>query len=331
MIRRREFITLIGGAAATWPLPALAQQPVRMRLIGVLMSLAQNDPGGQTEVEAFYQGLTALGWVEGRNIQIEFRWAGGNIERARILAKELIGLNPDVLLGRSTPTTAALKAETNSIPIIFVNVAEPISSGFVESLIRPGGNLTGFTNFDGSIGAKWLQLLKEVAPNMTRVASIYNPQTAPFAASFLEFTKSAASSLGVETIAVPVVDDADIEASLTTFARQPAGGLIAIPDSFTMEHRHVIIAQAAKHRLPALYANRLSALDGGLMSYAVDTRGLFQRSAGYVDRILNGAKPSELPVQMPTKFDLVINLKTAKALGLDLPPMLIARADEVIE
>jgi putative tryptophan/tyrosine transport system substrate-binding protein len=329
-VKRREFITLLSGAAA-WPLAAGAQQPVRVRLVGVLMSLAQNDPGGQAEVEAFYQGLTALGWVEGRNIQIEFRWAGGNIERARILAKELIGLNPDVLLGRSTPTTAALKAETNSIPIIFVNVAEPIRSGFVESLIRPGGNLTGFTNFDGSIGAKWLQLLKEVAPNTTRVASIYNPQTAPFAASFLESTKSAASSLGVETIAVAVLDDADIEASLTTFARQPAGGLIAIPDSFTMEHRHVIIAQAAKHRLPALYANRLSALDGGLMSYAVDTRGLFQRSAGYVDRILNGAKPSELPVQMPTKFDLVINLKTAKALGLDLPPMLIARADEVIE
>lgn len=236
-----------------------------------------------------------------------------------------------MLLGRSTPTTAALKAETNSIPIIFVNVAEPIGSGFVESLVRPGGNITGFTNFDGSIGGKWLQLLKEVDPHITRVASVYNPQTAPFASSFLESIGSAASSLGVETIAVAVLNDADIEASLTTFARQPVSGLIAIPDSFIMEHRHVIIAQAAKNRLPALYANRVSALDGGLMSYAVDTRGLFQRSAGYVDRILNGAKPSELPVQMPTKFDLVINLKTAKALGLDLPPMLIARADEVIE
>src|SRR3954470_13945764 len=216
-MKRREFMRLLGRAAVMWPLPALAQQPVKMRLVGVLMSLAQNDPGGQAEVEAFYQGLTALGWVEGRNIQIEFRWAGGNIERARILAKELIGLNPDVLLGRSTPTTAALKAETNSIPIIFVNVAEPIGSGFVESLVRPGGNITGFTNFDGSIGGKWLQLLKEVDPQITRVAIIYNPQTAPFASSFLRSVESAAPLLAVETIATPVQNNADIESGLTAF------------------------------------------------------------------------------------------------------------------
>lgn len=330
-MNRREVISLLGGAAAAWSPAAGAQQPEKLRLVGVLMSLAQNDPGGQAEVEAFYQGLAAVGWVEGRNIQIEFRWPGGDVALARILAKELVGLNPDVLVGRSTPTTAALKAETSSIPIIFVNVAEPIGSGFVESLVRPGGNITGFTNFDGSVGGKWLQLLKEADPQMSRVASVFNPKTAPFAVSFLQSIESAAPTVRAETTALPVESDADIESSLTAFARQPAGGLIAIPDSFTLEHRHVIIAQAAKNRLPALYANRISALDGGLMSYAVDTRGLFQRSAGYVDRILNGAKPSELPVQMPTKFDLLINLKTAKTLGLNLSPMLIARADEVIE
>ena len=328
-MKRREFIALVGGAAA-WPLAARAQQPERMRRVGVLMSLPQNDPGGQAEVAAFYQGLAALGWVEGRNIRIEFRWPGGD-ERARVFAKELVGLNPDVLVGRSTPTTAALKRETDSIPIVFVNVAEPVGSGFVENLVRPGGNITGFTNFDGSIGGKWLQLLKEVDPHITRVAIIYNPQTAPFASSFLRSVESAAPILAVETIAASVQNDADIESSLTAFARTTGGGLIAIPDSFTVEHRDRIIAQAAKNRLPALYANRAFTLAGGLMSYAVDTRGLFQRSATYVDRILNGARPSELPVQQPTKFDLVINLKTAKAVGLEVPPMLVARADEVIE
>ena len=330
-MKRREFITLLGGAAAAWPVAVRSQQPERMRLVGVLMSLPQNDPGGQAEVEAFYQGLAAAGWVEGRNIQIEFRWPGGDVALARTLAKELIELNPDVLVGRSTPTTAALKGVTSSIPIVFVNVAEPIGSGFVESLVRPGGNITGFTNFDGSIGGKWVQLLKEADPHMTRIANVFNPKTAPFAGSFLQSIGSAATTVGVGTTAMPVESGDDIESSFTAFARQPAGGLIAIPDSFILEHRHVIIAQAAKNRLPALYANRISALDGGLMAYAVDPRDLFRRSAGYVDRILNGAKPSELPVQMPTKFDLVINLKTAKTLRLDVPPMLIARADEVIE
>ena len=321
-MKRSEFITLLGGAAAAWPLAARAQQPERMRRVGVLMSLPQNDPGGQAEVAAFYQGLAALGWVEGRNIRIEFRWPGGDVERARAFAKELVGLNPDVLVGRSTP---------DSIPIVFVNVAEPVGSGFVENLVRPGGNITGFTNFDGSIGGKWLQLLKEVDPHITRVAIIYNPQTAPYASSFLRSVESAAPTLAVETIAASVQNDADIESSLTAFARTTGGGLIAIPDSFTVEHRDRIIAQAAKNRLPALYANRAFTLAGGLMSYAVDTRGLFQRSTTYVDRILNGARPSELPVQQPTKFDLVINLKTAKAVGLEVPPMLVARADEVIE
>jgi putative ABC transport system substrate-binding protein len=236
-----------------------------------------------------------------------------------------------VLVGRSTPTTAALKQETDSIPIVFVNVAEPVRSGFVENLARPGGNITGFTNFEGSIGGKWLQLLKELDPHITRVAIIYNPQTAPFAGAFLRSVESAAPLLAVETIATPVQNNADIESSLTAFARTSGGGLIAIPDSFTVEHRDQIISRAANNRLPALYANRAFTLAGGLMSYAVDTRGLFQRSTTYVDRILNGARPSELPVQQPTKFDLVINLKTAKALGLEVPPMLVARADEVIE
>ena len=329
-MRRREFIAGLGSAAA-WPLAARAQQGDRARHVGVLMSVVQEDPGGPADVTAFRQGLADLGWIEGRNIDIEFRWPGGDIERVQTFAKELVGLRRDVLIGRSTPTTAALKHETVTIPIIFVNVPEPVEQGFVQSLARPGGNVTGFTNFEASIGGKWLQLLKEVDPRIARVAVIYNPQTAPFAGLYLRSVESAAPTFVVETVAMPIQGDADIEAALTMFARQPSGGLIAIPDSFTLQHRDRIIALAARYRLPALYANSSAIPSGGLMAYAVDTRDTMQRAAGYVDRILKGAKPGDLPVQQAARFQLSINLKTAKAMGLDIAPNLIARADEVIE
>ncbi len=327
---RRDFITLLGGAAA-WPLAAGAQPANRLRRIGVLMNVVENDPGGVMEIADLRQGLTELGWVEERNIHLDFRWPGGDIERAQALATELVALKPDVLLSRSTPTTAALKRESASIPIVFVNVTEPVEQGFVQSLARPGGNITGFSNFEGMIGGKWLQLLKEVDARIARVAVIFNPQTAPFAGLFLRSVEAAAPALAVEVEAMPVQNDADIEAAMTAFARRPGGGLVAIPDSFTGEHRDVVIARAASNQLPALYANLVSTPDGGLMAYAVDTRDLMRRAATYVDRILKGDKPSELPVQQPAKFELSINLKTAKALGLTVPQSLLTVADEVIE
>jgi len=327
-MRRREFMAGLGSAVA---LAARAQQPDRMRHVGVLMNVVQEDPGGPADVMAFRHGLAELGWIEGRNIHIEFRWPGGDIDRVQTFAKELVRLRPDVLIGRSTPTTAALKQETTAIPIIFVNVTEPAEQGFVQSLARPGGNVTGFTNFEASIGGKWLQLLKEVDPRIARVAVIYNPQTAPFAGLFLRSVESAAPTFAVEAVAMPIQSDADIESALAMFATQPSSGLIAIPDSFTGQHRDLIIALAARYRLPALYAIPSATPSGGLMAYAVDTRDTMQRAAGYVDRILKGAKPGDLPVQQAARFQLSINLKTAKAIGLDVSPNLLARADEVIE
>ena len=327
-MRRREFMAGLGSAVA---LAARAQQPDRMRHVGVLMNVVQEDPGGPADVMAFRHGLAELGWIEGRNVHVEFRWPGGDIDRVQTFAKELVGLRPDVLIGRSTPTTAALKQETTTIPIIFVNVPEPAEQGFVQSLARPGGNITGFTNFEASIGGKWLQLLKEVDPRIARVAVIYNPQTAPFAGLFLRSVEAAAPTFAVETVAMPIQSDADIETALSMFATQPSSGLIAIPDSFTGQHRDRIIALAARYRLPALYAIPSATPSGGLMAYAVDTRDTMQRAAGYVDRILKGAKPGDLPVQQAARFQLSISLKTAKAIGLDVAPTLAARADEVIE
>jgi putative ABC transport system substrate-binding protein len=329
-MRRRQFIKLLGGAALAWPLRALAQGS-RMRRVGVLMSVVENDPGGVAEMADFRRGLAELGWVADRNLNIEFRWPGGDLERAQALAKELVDLKPEVLLARSTPTTVALKRESDSIPIVFVNVTEPVEQGFVQSLAKPGGSITGFTNFESMIGGKWLQLLKEVDSRITRVAIIFNPQTAPFAGLFLRSVETAAPGLAVEVAAMPVQSDADIEAAMAAFARRPAGGLVAIPDSFTGQHRDLIIAAAARNRLPALYANQVSTPSGGLMAYAVDTRDLMHRAAGYVDRILRGEKPADLPVQQPAKFELSINLKTAKALGLTVPQSLLTIADEVVE
>ena len=328
-IKRRQFIGLLGGAAA-WPLAARAQRS-GMRRLGVLMSFAENDPGGVSEMDALRAGLAELGWVEDRNIQIDVRWPGGDLERIRGMAMELVALRPDILLARSTPTTAAFRRESETIPIVFVNVIEPVEQGFVQNLARPGGNITGFTNFESMIGGKWLQLIKEVDPRITRVAVIFNPQTAPFAGLFVRSIEAAAPGLAVEVMAMPVASDANIEAAMSDFACHPGGGLVAIPDSFTGEHREQVIAQAARNRLPALFSNLVSTSNGGLMAYAVDTRDLMHRAAGYVDRILKGDKPAELPVQQPAKFQLSINLKTAKALGLTVPPSLLARADEVIE
>jgi putative ABC transport system substrate-binding protein len=290
------------------------------------MNAVKDDPGGLADMAAFRQGLAELGWIEGQTIQIESRWPGSDIERVGALAKELVALNPDVLLARSTPVTAALKGETTSIPIVFVAVAEPSESGLVQNLARPGGNITGFTNFEGSIGGKWLQLLKEVDPRIARVAVIYNPQTAPYAGSFLRSVGSAAPTLGIEAIDMPVQSEADIETTVANFARHPGAGLVAIPDSFTGQHRALIIALTARYGVPALYSTLSFTPSGGLMAYSVDTRDLMQRAATYVDRILKGGKPADLPVQLPAKFELSINLKTAKALGLALPDMLIARA-----
>ncbi len=327
-MRRRDFIAALGVAA--WPF-ALRAQPGKMRCAGVLMSVLRDDPNGMRDVAAFQQGLADFGWVEGRNIRFELRGRGGDVERAQVFAKEMVGLKPDVLLARSTPTTAALKRETSMIPIVFVNVAEPVESGFVQTLARPGGHITGFTNFEASIGGKWLQLLKEADPRIVRIAIIYNPQTAPFAPLFLRSVQSAAPTLAVQVVDMPVQDDAGIETAVAMFSREPCGGLIAIPDGFTGGRRDVIIGLAARHRLPALYSGPSFTSSGGLMAYAVDTRDTMQRAAGYIDRILKGAKPADLPVQAPAKFELSINLKTAKTLGLELAPMLLARADEVIE
>jgi putative ABC transport system substrate-binding protein len=329
-MNRRDLIALLGGVAML-PVAARAQRARLAGHVGVLMSVVEDDRGGLAEVEALRQGLTELGWVEGRNLNIEFRWPGGNLDRAQAMAMELVELKPDVLLARSSPTTAALKRESGSIPIVFVNVTEPVEQGFVQTLARPGGNITGFSNFESMIGGKWLQLLKEVDPRIARVGILYNPQTAPFAGLFLRSAEEAAPGLGVEVAATPVRDEADIDAVMTAFARRPGGGLVAIPDSFTAEHRDQVIAQAARNRLPMLYANLVSTPSGGLMAYAVDARDLMHRAAGYVDRILKGDKPSELPVQQPGKFELSINLKTAKALGLTVPQSLLAVADEVIE
>jgi putative ABC transport system substrate-binding protein len=330
MIRRRDFVTLL-GSAATWPVAARGQQADRVRRLGVLMNLVKDDPAGIADLVAFRMALAELNWVEGRNIQIETRWPGSDIERAEALAKELVEFKPDVLLARSTPTTAALKRETSTAPIVFVNVIEPVEQGFVQSLARPGGNVTGFSNFEPAITGKWLQLLKEADPQIGRVALVHNPQTAPFAGTFVRSAQSAASAFRLEVSAMPVQNVADIEAAMTEFAHRPGGALVVIPDSFNAEHRDVIISQAARNRLPTLYAIAASTPAGGLMAYAVDTTDLMRRAATYVDRILKGTKPGELPVQFPAKFDFGINLKTARALGLQIPPVLLAAADEVID
>jgi putative tryptophan/tyrosine transport system substrate-binding protein len=328
---RREFITLLGGAAA-WPLSAGAQQFDQLRRVGMLIGYAENDRETQDRVAAFRQGLERLGWTEGRNVRIDYRFAPAGPDQAQLFAKELVALRPDVLVGNSTPASAALLQETRTIPIVFVGVSDPVGSGLVASIPRPGGNTTGFTNFEPSLTGKWLELLKEIAPGIVRAAVLFNPKTAPGGGSFfIGPFERLARSFAVEPIAAPVTDAAEIESALAAIWREPGGALIVMPDAFTTVHRKAIIAVAAQHRFPAIYPYRYEVADGGLMSYGVDTVDLLRRAASYVDRILKGEKANDLPVQAPVKFDLVLNLKTVKALGLDVPGKLLALADEVIE
>ena len=331
-MQRREFITLLCGVAVAWPPAALAQQPERMRLIGVLMGYAESDSEAQAQIAAFRDELQKLGWMEGRNTRIDARWAEPTDAAAmQQFAKELVALQPEVILASSTPTTTALLQQTRIIPVVFATVGDPIGSGFVVSFPRPGGNVTGFITVEGSLGGKWLELLKQVAPHVDRVALLLNPATATYAESYLNAFKAAAASVGVQAVAAPVHDRSEFDAVIAAQAREPNSGLIVLADTFTVFHRVEITSLAARYRLPAIYPFRLFAEVGGLLSYGVDLTDNFRRAATYVDRILMGEKPSELPVQAPTKFELVINLKTAKALGLDVPPSLLATADEVIE
>jgi putative ABC transport system substrate-binding protein len=328
-MRRREFITLLGGAAA-WPLAARARQGERMRRIGVLLGFAESDPEQGARTAAFLKRLQELGWTESRNIRIDYRHTDGEIDRIRTHAKELVALAPDVILAQTNVALAALRQATRSLPIVFVQVSDPVGSGFVESLARPGGNLTGFTNFEPEMGGKWIEALKQAASGVTRVAVLFNPEIAAHAA-FLRTAQSAAPVFGTTVTAGGVHDVAEIERFVTAFAAEPKGGLIVLPHPLPIVNRDRIIALAAQHHLPAVYPYRFFVTAGGLISYGIDQVDQWRRAAAYVDRILRDEKPADLPVQQPIKYELAINLKTAKALGLDVPPMLLARADEVIE
>ena len=331
-IGRRELLAALGGAAAAWPLPARAQQPAQIRRVGMLIGYAENDPETQARLAAFRQTFEQFGWKEGRSVRIDYRFAPASPDQAQLLAKELVALHPDVLLGNSTPAAAALLRETRAIPIVFVGVSDPVGSHFVASIPQPGGSITGFTNFEPSLIGKWLQILKEVAPNVTRVAVMFNPKTAPDeGAFFLDPFEPIARSLAVEPIIARVTDANEIENAVVALAREPDGSLVIMPDAFNTVHRQLIILLAARHSLPAIYPYRYQAVEGGLLSYGVDTVDLMRRAAPYVNRILKGEKPADLPVQAPVKFELVVNLRAARVIGLTVPAAVIARADEVIE
>jgi putative tryptophan/tyrosine transport system substrate-binding protein len=331
-MKRREFISLIGCAAATWPLPARAQEPGRMRRVGVLFSFFDSDPESQARIAAFQQELESLGWREGYNIQIDYRWANGDAERFRSFSTELVAARPDVLVGHASPGAEALARETRTIPIIFAVVSDPVGSGLAASLSEPGRNATGFTNFAASTGAKWVEFLKAMSPRLARVALLFNPATAPGRGStYLQSVEAAAESLGIESVLARVSRAAEIEDAISTLSSRPGSALIVMPDVFMTNHRDLITALATRHMLPAIYPFKYFAEGGGLISYGIDLSDIFRRAAGYVDRILRGATPSSLPIQHPDKFELVINLKTARALGLDVPRILLARADRVIE
>jgi putative ABC transport system substrate-binding protein len=329
-MKRRDFITLLGGAAVAWPL-AVPAQPDRMRRIGVLMNGAATEAARQSWVAAFNQALRGLGWAEGQNIRVDVRWNAGDAQLARIYAAQLIGLMPDVILASSTINLRVIQEATNTIPVVFVLVSDPVEQGFVANLTRPGGNLTGFSLFEFSIGGKWLDLLKEIAPSVDRVAVMFNPATSPQSKFFVRSIEDAAPSRGVQPIVVALRSADDIEPAFESFARKPNGGLILPTDTFTNLHKNRIVELAARHRLPSISANELFPKYGALMYYGINFLHQFQQAAGYVDRILKGVKPGDLPVQNPDKYSLVINLKTAKTLGLDVPPSLLAIADEVIE
>jgi putative ABC transport system substrate-binding protein len=328
MIRRREFIAFLSGAAA-WPLAARAQQGTRVRRIGVLMGGDQNGQW-RTVVSAFTQALAGLGWTDGRNVRMDLRWYGDGTNRIRSVAQELVGLQPDIILTNTTPATVAVQRETQTIPIVFATVADPVATGIVARLDRPNGNITGFANYEATLGGKWLELLWEIAPGLKRAAITFNPDTAPVS-SFMPSFETAAAALKVAPIIAPVHSDGEIEAAIVALGREPGGGLVVMPDNWTLAHRPPIIAAAVRNNVPAVYWQSDFVRDGGLLSYGPDLVDPFRRAASYVDRILRGEKPGDLPVQFPTKFEMVVNLKTAKALGLAVPPSILLRADEQIE
>ena len=330
-MRRREFIILLSGVASAWPLVARAQQPAGMRRVGVLLNLSENDPEGRRLVAAFQEGLAQLGWTDGRNLRIDYRWASGDVDRIRAFAKDLVVLSPDIIVAYATPSVVALQRETHSIPIVFLSVTDPVGQGLVASLAHPGGNITGFAVFEISLGAKWMEALKQIAPGLKRVTTIFNPETAPYHPLYLRAIETAAASLVVEPMMAEVRDDADIERAISALASKPDSGLIVMPDTFNFIHRQTIIALVGRYRVPAIYYFPLFARAGGLISYGPDEIDMFRRAAGYVDRIFKGDKASDLPVQQPTNYRVVINLKTVKTLGIEIPASLLARADEVIE
>jgi putative tryptophan/tyrosine transport system substrate-binding protein len=329
-VRRREFITLLGGASAAWPLAAHSQQPKRVPRVAFLHPYAEDDPEAVARVVAFRQGLEALGWTADRNIRIEHRYVGGDLGQMRAYAAELVRSAPDLIVGSGTPITVALKQATATIPIVFSVVNDPVGQGFVASLSRPGGNVTGFTFIDFPLIGKWLEMLKEIDPGIRRIALMFHPEATPFYPAFLRALGTPPASIAVDLSGAPVRNEDEIEAVIKTMAAEP-GGLIAAPDAFINNHRRLIIALTERYRLPTTYGHRQFVTEGALISYGPDTAEIVRRSAAYVDRILKGEKPADLPVQAPTKYDLVINLKTAKLLGLEVPTTLLSRADEVIE
>jgi putative ABC transport system substrate-binding protein len=329
-LRRREFIAGLGGAAA-WPLAARAQQGDRMRRIGLLMTGDENDPAYKLRVSAFTQALAGLGWADPRNVRMDLRWGGGDTDRTRALAQELVGLQPDIIVTNSTPATAAVQGAPRTIPILFGNVSDPVASGLVTRLDRPGGNITGFATFEPSLGGKWLELLSEIAPGLKRAAIMFNPDTSTDAPVLMPSLETAAQSLKVAPINAPVHSDVEIEAAIIALGREPGGGLVVMPGVFMVAHRAPIISAAARNNLPAVYWASEFSRDGGLLSYGLYQVDIFRRAATYVDRILRGEKPGDLPVQFPTKFEMVVNRKTATGLGLAIPPSILLRATEVIE
>ena len=331
MSNRRAFITLLVGAAMAWPLAARAQRGERPRRIGVLLGRAAGDPEGQKQAAALQRALEELHWSSPRNIEIEYRWPAGDAVRAQAQAKELVDLGVDIILANGTPSLVAARGATETIPIVFVAVADPVAQGFVRSLSQPGGMITGFGVEEPSMGAKWVEVLKEIAPRVASITVMFNPDAAPFARMFLPSMQAVRSAAPFELIEAPVASESDVERAISAAAARPAAGLIVLPDSFLNSRRELVVAATARHRLPAIYAVSEFTRSGGLIAYGIERTDLFRRAASYVDRILTGAKPADLPVQQPIKFELAINLKTAKTLGLDVPPTLLAIADEVIE
>jgi putative ABC transport system substrate-binding protein len=329
-IARRKFVVVLGGAAAAWPLAARAQQGDRVRRIGLFTGDRENDPETKRRVSAFTQALADLGWADGRNVRIDLRWPGADINRMRALAQELVRLQPEIILTGGTPATATVQRETRTIPIVFANVGDPVASGIVARLNQPGGNITDFAVFEPSMGGKWLELLSEIAPGLKRAAIMFNPDTAR-ASLYVPSLETAARSLKVVPSIAPVHSEVELETAIIALGREPGGGLVVLPEAFTVVHRAPIISAAARYNIPAVYWGSDFARDGGLLSYGADTVDIFRRAASYVDRILRGEKPGDLPVQFPTKFEMAVNRKTAKALGLAVPPSIMLRAHEVIE